>query len=74
MITIQWNKNTQKVVYWPAFSVLNNHLTVPVEDASFKDSADRKLEKLLKAPFTLAGQALQPAIAGSICLVVTQCL
>ncbi|XP_073471433.1 uncharacterized protein [Aquarana catesbeiana] len=47
-----------------AVSSLNKNLTCPVDKAQgLKDPVDKKLESLLKASFSLASSAIQPAVA-----------
>lgn len=70
--SFQWKEFAKKLailVFDPAISVLNKHLTLPIKDVlSFKDSADKKFEMLLKALFNLSGSSLQPAFTAiSVC-------
>lgn len=47
-----------------AVSCLNRRLTCSVDNVQvFKDSADKRLEILIKASFALADFAMQPAVA-----------
>lgn len=59
----------------PALSVLNKHLTGPIEDVPyFKDSADRKFVTLLKAVFAPVGLVLlQPLAAITVCQTAANC-